>query len=110
MVVTMLFSIIGTLSIFCFKSILVNLNLSLILVIITVLHEVLCRSSVRRQFYSVSMTATANININLNNIKNLRDLSSVVGNARPTKILRTGCVSKASDEDVSILINLNAIS
>eukprot|EP01035_Chromulina_nebulosa_P031866 gene31866-42507_t len=76
-----------------------------IIVIITALHEVLCRSSVRRQFYSVSMTATANINVNLNNIKNLRDLSSVVGNARPTKILRTGCVSKASDEDIEYLKN-----
>eukprot|EP01036_Dinobryon_divergens_P030570 gene30570-39835_t len=51
------------------------------------------------------MTATANINVNLNNIKNLRDLSSVVGNARPTKILRTGCVSKASDEDIEYLKN-----
>ena len=106
MVVTMLFSIFGTLSIFfCFKSKLVNLNLHLILVLFTALHEVLCGSSIRRQFYSVSMTATANINVNLNNIKNLRDISSVVGNARPTKILRTGCVSKASDEDVSILID-----
>ena len=71
--------------------------------IFTAIHEVSCSFSVvRRQFYSVSMTATANVNVNLNNIKNLRDLSSAVGNARPTKILRTGCVSKATDEDVRI--------
>ncbi len=67
--------------------------------IATAIHEVM-GSSVRQQFYSISMAVTANTNINLVNIKNLRDLSNVVENARPTKILRTGCVSKATDEDV----------
>jgi hypothetical protein len=46
---------------------------------------------------------SSSININLNNVKNMRDIASVSSNIKSTKILRTGCVSKASDDDVRFI-------
>lgn len=44
-------------------------------------------------------------NVNLNNVKNLRDIASAMPNAISTKIMRTGCVSKASDDDIEYINN-----
>ena len=42
----------------------------------------------------------SSINYKLDNIKNMRDVSTAVsGRIKPAKIFRTGCVSKASDSD-----------
>lgn len=49
---------------------------------------------------------TSSVNINLSNIKNLRDLSTAIPNAYSSKILRTGCVSKASDDDVCAIAKI----
>jgi hypothetical protein len=46
------------------------------------------------------MGTATNANVNLKNVKNLRDISSAMPNVLSTKIMRTGCVSKASDDDV----------
>ena len=50
------------------------------------------------------MMSTTTVNVNLESIKNLRDLSSALNNSRPNRILRTGCVSKATDEDVNNIL------
>jgi hypothetical protein len=45
--------------------------------------------------------ATNNKNIPLEGVKNMRDLASATPIMKAGRIFRTGCVSKASDSDVS---------
>ena len=40
----------------------------------------------------------------LEGILNFRDLSTVCNKVKPNKIIRTGCISKASDSDVSVIL------
>jgi hypothetical protein len=45
-------------------------------------------------------------NVKLDGILNLRDLSTVSNKVKPNKLIRTGCISKASDKDVLFLFFL----
>ena len=50
-----------------------------------------------------SYSSSSSINVKLDNVKNMRDISTAKSSyIKPNKIIRTGCVSKASDEDVRV--------
>lgn len=52
---------------------------------------------------SIPTTPAHSVNIKFDNIVNMRDIctASTTVSVRPAKIFRTGCVSKASEADVS---------
>lgn len=50
------------------------------------------------------------INIKLDNVKNMRDLAAISDKILPNKVIRTGCVSKASTSDVSSFYTVNCNS
>jgi hypothetical protein len=63
-------------------------------------------SSTQQQLSSSPLSSTSiNINIKLDNVKNMRDISTVRISSyiKPNKVIRTGCVSRASDNDVSTI-------
>mmetsp|Transcript_28457 Transcript_28457/g.47825 ORF Transcript_28457/g.47825 Transcript_28457/m.47825 type:complete len:338 (-) Transcript_28457:126-1139(-) len=43
----------------------------------------------------------SNVNVKLDNVKNMRDLSTAAPGIAPAKIIRTGCVSRATSDDIT---------
>lgn len=64
-------------------------------------------SSTQQQLSSSPLSsASVNVNVKLDNVKNMRDISTVRTSSyiKPNKVIRTGCVSRASDNDVSTVL------
>ena len=72
-------------------------------------------SSSTQQQLSSSSPASVNVNVKLDNVKNMRDIGTVRTSSssssssyiKPNKIIRTGCVSRASENDVSIILSFH---
>mmetsp|Transcript_13358 Transcript_13358/g.22256 ORF Transcript_13358/g.22256 Transcript_13358/m.22256 type:complete len:294 (-) Transcript_13358:1933-2814(-) len=43
----------------------------------------------------------SNVNVKLDNVKNMRDLSTAAPGIAPARIIRTGCVSRATSDDIT---------
>ena len=52
------------------------------------------------QKIAFSLSSTSSVNIELENVKNMRDMTTAYEKMLSSKIIRTGCVSKASESDV----------
>lgn len=52
---------------------------------------------------SLTLYSTSSVNIDLDNVKNMRDMTTAYEKMLGSKIIRTGCVSKASDTDISYM-------
>ena len=72
-------------------------------------------SSTQHQLSSsspLSSPASVNVNVKLDNVKNMRDISTVRTSSsyiKPNKVIRTGCVSRASENDVSIVLSFHTL-
>ncbi len=69
-------------------------------------------SSSTQQQLSSSSPASVNVNVKLDNVKNMRDISTVRTSSsyiKPNKVIRTGCVSRASENDVSIILSFHTL-
>lgn len=68
-------------------------------------------SSTQHQLSS-SSPLSSNVNVKLDNVKNMRDISTVRTSSsyiKPNKVIRTGCVSRASENDVSIVLSFHTL-
>jgi hypothetical protein len=68
---------------------------------VSAIMDTLARDSLNNDSPTLSEDSLLSPNLPLHNIKNMRDLASAYERIVPNLVFRTGCVSKASPEDVS---------